>query len=133
MKEKQLTEQKNFSINFRSKFIRACRTFTSLDGLEDNVNIQDPICIEPTSTGTRYLFPLNGQINSKELESVADDDDSDSNSSAEDVDESDEKSEIRTTVSRSNAFPKIVFFGTGSTSPGVYKTVTAILVHTTYE
>lgn len=113
---------------FSSKFIATRRTFTSLDELDEDVNLRDRICIEPTTSGTRYIFPLNGRFTSKELETAADDDE-DSDSSSEDV-ELDEETEVQTTMSRLNAYPKIVFFGTGSSFPGVTKTVTAILVHT---
>lgn len=86
------------------------------------------VCIEPTVSGTRYLFPLNGKVSAKELESAADDDE-DTDSSGEEV-TSDEETETHITTARVNVFPKIVFFGTGSTFPGVTKTVTAILMHT---
>lgn len=86
------------------------------------------MCIEPTLSGTRYLFPLNGKVSGKELERAADDDE-DTDSSGEEV-TSDEETETHITTTRANVFPKIVFFGTGSTFPGVTKTVTSILVHT---
>lgn len=57
------------------------------------------------------------------------DDEDESDSSSEDC-ETDGETEVHTTTTRANAFPKVVFFGTGSSFPGVTKTVTAILVHT---
>lgn len=44
--------------------------------------------------------------------------------------ESDEEIEVKATTTRADIFPKVVFFGTGSSFPGVTKTATAILVHT---
>lgn len=116
-------------MGFSSKFLATRRTFTTLDEVTEDVNIRDPIFIEPTASGTRYIFPLSGKISAKDLESTADDDDEDSDSSSEDV-LSDEETEVQTTASRAGAFPKVIFFGTGSSFPGVTKTVTAILVHT---
>lgn len=89
----------------------------------------EAVYIEPTVSGTRYLFPMNGRISAKELEKAANDDEEDSDSSGEDV-ASDDDDEAHTTTARANVFPKVVFFGTGSSFPGVTKTVTAILVHT---
>lgn len=80
-------------------------------------------------SGTRYIFPLNGRISDKELARAVEDDDEDSESSGEEC-ESDGETEKHTTTTRAEAFPKVVFFGTGSSFPGVTKTVTAILVHT---
>lgn len=80
-------------------------------------------------SGTRYIFPLNGRISDKELAREVEEDDEDSESSGEEC-ESDVETEVQTTTARAEAFPKVVFFGTGSSFPGVTKTVTAILVHT---
>lgn len=87
----------------------------------------EPICIEPTISGTKYIFTLNGRVSGKELDQVDDGDDTDS--SGEDAD-SDGETEVHTNAARANAYPKVVFFGTGSSFPGVTKSVTAILVHT---
>ncbi|XP_055317663.1 ribonuclease Z, mitochondrial-like [Sitodiplosis mosellana] len=115
--------------NLYSKFTTTRRTYTSLDNENLDVNLSEPLCIEPTVPGTRYLFPMNGRISNKELEKAANDDEEDSDSSDEDV-ASDDEAEAHISTVRANIFPKIVFLGTGSSFPGVTKTVTAILVHT---
>lgn len=85
--------------------------------------------MEPTSSGTQYLFSLTGKISAKELN--VDDDDDETESSGED----DGDSEVQTTTAaaettqdRVNAYPKTIILGTGSSFPGVTKSVTSILV-----
>lgn len=118
---------------FSSKYTAKRTTFTSLDTVDRDIILSEPVCIEPTISGTKYLFPISGKISAKELGTAAndeeDDDDDDSNSSGDEV-VSDEETETHITTTRTNVFPKIVILGTGSTFPGVTKTVTAILVHT---
>lgn len=104
-------------------------TYSNLDSRNQELSLSEPITIEPTISGTRYIFSLNGRISAKELQNDVDDEEEDTDSSSEDV-ESDGETEVHTTTTRANAFPKVVFFGTGSSFPGVTKTVTAILVHT---
>lgn len=95
-----------------------------------DVYMKEPVEISPAPSGTRYIFSLNGRISDREFDRAAfDDEDEETDSSTEDV-ESDEENEVHTTTLRSNAFPKIVFFGTGSSFPGVTKNATSILVHT---
>lgn len=56
----------------------------------------------------------------------------------EDTDETDDDLELGRSgdrpmsVERARAYPKMVILGTGSSFPGVTKTATAILVHTSY-
>lgn len=117
---------------FSSKFTTTRQTFTSLDKnftATHHDNVSEPVCIEPTVSGTRYLFPMNGRISAKELETAANDDEEDSDSSGEDV-ASDDEDKAHIATARANVFPKIVFLGTGSSFPGVTKTATAILIHT---
>lgn len=123
-----LSSINHLKFDFSSKFTTERQTFTSLETVNQDISLSEPVCIEPTVSGTRYLFPMNGRINAKELKDVADDEE-DSDSSGEEA-ISDEETESHITTTRANVFPKIVFFGTGSTFPGVTKTVTAILVHT---
>lgn len=110
--------------------------------MDRDISLSEPVCIEPTVSGTRYMFSLNGVFSKKQIagsfrnntdaytDADADDDEfSDSNS--EEI-ETDEDTEVQTiTTTRITAFPKIVFLGTGSSFPGVTKTATSILVHTT--
>lgn len=107
------------------------QTYTSLDRVlnaNQDISLIEPVCIEPTVSGTRYLFPIDGKVSEAELENAAYEDEN-TDSSGEEV-TSDEETETHITTARANVFPKIVFFGTGSTYPGVTKTTTAILVHT---
>lgn len=111
------------------------QTFTNLDTVEQDVRLGEPVCIEPTVSGTRYIFSLNGRLREKEMAgssgAYADgDDDEYSDSNSEDI-ETDDDTEVQTTTTRITAFPKIVFLGTGSSFPGVTKTTTSLLVHTT--
>lgn len=87
--------------------------------------------MEPTTSGTQYLFSLTGRISAKELNV---DDEDETESSGEDG-TSDGETEVQTTTTaaektadRADAYPKIVILGTGSSFPGVTKSVTSILV-----
>lgn len=98
-----------------------------MNGESDDVSISDPVEILPTMSGTRYLFSMNGKWGSYNGSTTNDADDEES--SGED-DEADTMAETQTDTTRTNAFPKVIFLGTGSSFPGVTKTVTSILVHT---
>lgn len=115
--------------SFSSKFLSSPHTFTSLDtaNVNQNINKNHPISVEPTSSGTRYILTTDGTISKDVLSRLADDDEETASSS--DDSETDEETKVHTTT-RANAFPKIVFFGTGSSFSGVTRTTTAILVHT---
>lgn len=82
--------------------------------------------MEPTTSGTQYLFSLTGRISAKELNV----DDDETESTSEDG-ASAAESEVQAppvAVDRVNAFPKTIILGTGSSFPGVTKSVTSILV-----
>lgn len=113
---------------FRSKFQPSLQIFTSLDNVDQDINKNDPIRIEQTTSNTLYIFPLTGEICDKESAGAADDDD-EIDSIEEDC-VTGEETEVHTTSTRVNAFPKIVFFGTGSSFTGVTKSATSILVQT---
>lgn len=83
--------------------------------------------MEPTSSGTQYVFSLTGRISAKELNHNVDEDETES--SSEDC-ASDDESGVQPPDPevRAKAFPKIAFLGTGSSFPGVTKSVTSILV-----
>lgn len=117
------------SSDFSSKFTSERNIFTNLERRNQEQSSSEPITFEPTTTGAKYIFSLNGQISENELQNNADDEEENTDSSGEDA-ESDGETEVHTTTMRANKFPKVVFFGTGSTFPGVTKTATAILVHT---
>lgn len=115
---------------FSSKFNGKKQVFTQLDEILTN----DPIYMEPTTSGTQYLFSLTGRISAKELNV---DDEDETESSGEDGTSDGETAEqtiataaaaAERTLVRANAFPKIVILGTGSSFPGVTKSVTSILV-----
>lgn len=80
--------------------------------------------MEPTSSGTQYIFSLSGRISAKELGV----DDDETESSGEDSAANSQLENKTQTAERLNAYPKIVFLGTGSSFPGVTKSVTSILV-----
>lgn len=86
--------------------------------------------MEPTSSGTQYIFSLTGRISAKELSVEGGDEDETESSGEESTPDDEPQSENtrNTTAERTNAFPKIIFLGTGSSFPGVLKTVTSILV-----
>lgn len=111
-----------------SKFQASRRIFTNLD----DVSGDDPIYIEPTTSRTRYLFLKPGQISQAKLSELAQTkDDSDSSDEEDESDDEGDESDAHTAAARANAYPKIVFLGTGSSYAGATKTVTAILVQTT--
>lgn len=85
--------------------------------------------MEPTSSGTKYIFQFNPRkAYSREAEEVDDEEeDSDDDTSEEEILS---KPAQVLNANRPNEYPKIVIFGTGSSFPGVLKTATGILVHT---
>lgn len=98
----------------------------------DEILTNDPIYMEPTTSGTQYLFSLTGRISAKELNV---DDEDETESSGEDGTSDGETAEQTTTTAaaektadRANAYPKVIILGTGSSFPGVTKSVTSILV-----
>lgn len=113
---------------FSSKFCGKKQVFSHLDEILTN----DPICMEPTTSGTQYLFSLTGRISAKEL-NVADDEDETESSSEDGTSDGETEKQTKTTAEqrtadRANAYPKTVILGTGSSFPGVTKSVTSILV-----
>lgn len=105
--------------------------------------------IEPISTFTTYLFPLDestDKLKAAAAEATNERDDTDDNDDEDG--ENDEDSEDysagdviindslwaqggrKISAEREKIFPKIIIFGTGSSFPGTTKTATAILVHT---
>lgn len=83
--------------------------------------------MEPTTSGTQYIFSLTGHISAKELNVGGDDDETESTGEESASDDESEMQPIAPEI-RADAFPKIAFFGTGSSFPGVTKSVTSILV-----
>lgn len=120
-------ENHHFLNFFSSKFHGKKQVFSHLDEILSS----DPTYMEPTTSGTQYLFSLTGRISAKEL-SVDDEDETES--SGEDGTSDGETEEQTTTAAaetaadRVNAFPKTIILGTGSSFPGVTKSVTSILV-----
>lgn len=111
-----------------SKFNPERVTYTTAD----EIDVNDPLNIQLTTSGTRYIFPMSGRLSDKTQSSSVDGGEDESDSTSEDCESDPEIHNIDTTpVDRTNIFPKVVFFGTGSSFPGVTKSVTAILVHTT--
>lgn len=106
---------------FRSQYVKSNEIYSNLD----EVDITDSACIEPVLSGTKYFFPLNGRLNLKE--EAQEEDETDSTTDVE----SDQETEEHASTDRASIFPKVVVFGTGSSFPGVTKTTTSILVHTT--
>ncbi|XP_031626112.1 ribonuclease Z, mitochondrial-like [Contarinia nasturtii] len=113
--------------HLRSKYTKDHPLYRHMNNENNDICISDPIQIEPTITGTLYLFSVNGNMGP--LEETKDDEDAVEDSSSED-DVADQDTTIEMATTRTNAFPKVIFFGTGSSFPGVTKTVTSILVHT---
>lgn len=92
--------------------------------------------IEPISTFTTYIFPLN-----ESKTATNEHDNSDDNDDENDEDSEDDAADVlddtlwaqggrKISPEREKIFPKIIMFGTGSSFPGTTKTATAILVHT---
>lgn len=91
--------------------------------------LDEPVPIEPTSSGTKYIFQFSPKKSySREAEEV-DDEEEDSDSEQSDVEDT-SSDKPNSNENRQNEYPKIVFFGTGSSFPGVLKNTTSILVHT---
>lgn len=115
--------------HFSSKFKSDRTIIRNIESANREVNQSEKFFFEPTTSGTRYIFSLNGLTSANELRNDADDEEEYSDSDSEDV-VSDEETEVHIDTTRANAFPKVVFLGTGSSFPGPTKNVTAILVHT---
>lgn len=104
--------------------------------------MSDPVVIEPISTFTTYIFPLEAStdqfkaaINNRDDTDDNDDEDGENDDSEDDagnvVDDSLWTQGGRKILpEREKIFPKIIMFGTGSSFPGTTKSATAILVHT---
>lgn len=101
-----------------------------MDTTSPDVGKGEPVSIEQTQSGTKYIFPISGRISEKELKIAVAEDEDETESSDVDEETNQVAEVLHTTTTRNNVFPKVVFFGTGSSFPGVTKTATAILLHT---
>lgn len=98
-----------------------------------NLEIRNSFFIEPTVTGTDYVFHLTNYRSFKEQD-LNDEENEESEESEDGSDDAEpdlneeEQSDINSV--RASVFPKIIFLGTGSSFPAATKNVTSLLVHT---
>lgn len=85
--------------------------------------------MEGTSSGTKYIYQFFPKKTYSRAAQDVDDEDSDGETSDDEIN-LDENRE--TNSNRQNEYPRFVFFGTGSSFPGVLKNATSILLHTGY-
>lgn len=85
--------------------------------------------MEGTSSGTKYIYQFFPKKSYSREANDVDDEDSDSETldNENNLDENQ-----KTNTNRQNEYPRFVFFGTGSSFPGVLKNATSILLHTGY-
>lgn len=132
------------SFRFSSKYDPNPKTYSCFDEFDRSKSItSDPVVIEPISTFTTYLFPLDESTDQFKFASDErdDTDDNDDEDVENDEDSDDDAGDIlddslwmqgerKISPEREKIFPKIIMFGTGSSFPGTTKTATAILVNT---